>query len=100
MSTLEKIAMALHASWITDYDHTVMAPDTTPWDRLSEAQKEYGRKQARAALEALKEPICEAINKFTGSLPVHTAAWGEPSKVNEALVRLDERLGAILNEGK
>lgn len=58
MDMIEKVARALHASWIKDWGHLGEA-DATPFNELHPLHREYGMKQARAAIEAMREPTKE-----------------------------------------
>ena len=67
MSPLEKCARAIHADWMENFDHGIAPADKAPWESLSEKQKAFGLGQARACLEAIREPDDGMVSAFWAS---------------------------------
>lgn len=68
----ERVAKALYASWVKDWDHGGKIPHKT-FDDARPADKAYGLKQAAAAIEAVADdPDIQQILKW---LDFKTCGW-------------------------
>jgi len=52
---IERVAEAIYLAHIKNYAGLAKQPEGK-WEQLADWQKDYGRAQARAAIEAMREP--------------------------------------------
>lgn len=72
MTLLDRVSRALHASYLKDFG----GADQTPYDELADFHKEYGMKQARAAILAMRDIPPELIMKAQLNDPKFTNNCG------------------------
>lgn len=55
MTMIEKVARAIHEKWRT------LGSGEPPWDQYGQAGKAFRHEQARAAIEAMREPTMDVL---------------------------------------